>query len=252
MPNPRIKYIAFTLAFGLFLLVSISFVDKNYGDQTCRSIVVNIDNQYENYFVNEKDVVNMLTAGGKMFVGVRMNELDLKQIETRLKEHKFVRNAEAYKDLKGNLIINIDQSRPVARMVGKKLHDRYISAYGDVLPVSKTFTARVMLVSGPWADNPDLHDLGTTPSGRGMLELIGFINEDPFWKSQIAEIYVNKDNEVTFYTQVSKQRIEFGKPENIETKFRKLKIFYKEILPAKGWNTYERVSLKYNNQIVCE
>jgi cell division protein FtsQ len=150
------------------------------------------------------------------------------------------------------LIINIDQSRPVARMVGKKLHDRYISAYGDVLPVSKNFTARVMLVSGPWTDNPDLLNLGTTPSGRSMLELIGFIIDDPFWKSQIAEIYVDKKDEITFYTQVSKQCIEFGKPENIELKFKKLRIFYKEILPAKGWNTYERVSLKYTNQIVCE
>ena len=85
-----------------------------------------------------------------------------------------------------------------------------------------------------------------------MLGLIHYINEHPFWKSQIAEMYVNKKGEVTFYTQISKQRVEFGKPENIEAKFKKLKIFYKEILPAKGWNNYEKVSLKYNNQIVCE
>jgi cell division protein FtsQ len=35
--------------------------------------------------------------------------------------------------------------------------------------------------------------------------------------------------------------IDFGKPVDIEEKFRNLKIFYKEILPTKGWNSYESV-----------
>ena len=46
--------------------------------------------------------------------------------------------------------------------------------------------------------------------------------------------------------------IEFGKAEQIEEKFSKLAIFYQKILPFKGWNTYNRVNLKYFNQIDCE
>jgi len=252
MHNLNIKHIALALTTILFLLVSIGFVDKYQGDLTCRSIVVNIDNQFENYFVNEKDVVNLLTSGGNMIVGARMDELELQQIESRLEDHKFVRNAEAYKDLKGNLIINIDQSRPVARMMGKKMPDRYISARGEVLPTSRSFTTRVMLITGPWPDNPGLLNMNDTETGKAVLRLIKYINDDPFWKSQIAEMYIEKHGEVTIYTQVSKQRVEFGQPENIENKFRKLKIFYKKILPTKGWNSYKKVNIKYNNQIVCE
>lgn len=252
MHNLNIKNTALGLTASLFILVSIGFVDKYQGNRTCRGIVVNIDNQFENYFVNEKDVVNLLTSGGKMIVGARMNELELRQIESRLENHKFIQNAEAYKDLKGNLIINIDQSRPVARIMGKKMPDRYISARGKVLPTSRSFTTRVMLITGPWPDNPQLHNMNDTETGQALMNLIRHINDTPFWKSQIAEMYINKHGEVTFYTQVSKQRVEFGKAENIENKFRKLKIFYKKILPAKGWNNYEKVSIKYNNQIVCE
>ena len=29
-------------------------------------------------------------------------------------------------------------------------------------------------------------------------------------------------------------------------------LFYKVILPTKGWNYYESVNLKYKNQIVCD
>jgi len=40
--------------------------------------------------------------------------------------------------------------------------------------------------------------------------------------------------------------------ETIEEKFRKLMVFYKEILPQKGWTRYERVNLKYEGQVVAE
>ena len=54
------------------------------------------------------------------------------------------------------------------------------------------------------------------------------------------------------FPQVGGQLIEFGKPENLESKFKKLMIFYKEILPKHGWNAYERVNLEYEGQIIAE
>jgi cell division protein FtsQ len=46
--------------------------------------------------------------------------------------------------------------------------------------------------------------------------------------------------------------VQFGKPEDFESKFTKLMIFYKEILPQRGWTRYERVNLEYDGQIVAE
>jgi cell division protein FtsQ len=57
---------------------------------------------------------------------------------------------------------------------------------------------------------------------------------------------------VTLYPQMGKQIIEFGMATDIESKFRKLKIFYKKILPVKGWNRYSKISLAYQDQIICE
>ena len=31
-----------------------------------------------------------------------------------------------------------------------------------------------------------------------------------------------------------------------------IKIFYKKILPYKGWNSYESVSVKFKGQIICK
>ncbi len=231
----------------------IGFIEKKQGRRICKAIEVNIDNQYKNYFINESDVIEIITErGGKKIIGKPFNELNLKEMELALKEDKFVEDAEVYKDLSGNLIISIDQSRPIARLLSKKMSDRYISENGDVLPLSKRYTPRVVLIDGAFADNSRLYHLYETELGRQVMDLLKFIEKDKFWKAQIAQMRIDRKGNIKMYTQVSKQVVDFGKPVEIEEKFRKLKIFYKKILPAKGWNSYNRVSIKFKNQIICE
>ncbi len=92
----------------------------------------------------------------------------------------------------------------------------------------------------------------TTEEGKPYIELIKYIDEDKFWKAQIAQISVDKKGEMTMYTQVGGEVIVFGKPEEIEVKFKKLTAYYKEVIPVKGFNRYKTVNLKFKDQIVCE
>ncbi len=237
----------------VFLFGSIGLVEKEAGERTCTSIEVNIDNQFENYFINESDIIDILTNRGEnRIVGVNFSELNLKSLEEELYKNKFIKKAEVFKDLTGSLMVNIDQSRPIARLMSNKMSDRYISNRGEVLPLSKRYTARVMLIGGSYADQAKLYDLYETEYGKNLMNMLHFIDQDKFWKAQVAQLTINGKGNIQIHTQVSKQIIEFGKPEDIEKKFRNLKIFYKEILPAKGWNSYDRVSVKFKNQIVCE
>jgi len=237
----------------VFLFGSIGLVEKEAGERTCTSIEVNIDNQFENYFINESDIIDIITNRGEnRIIGVNFSELNLKSLEEELYKNKFIKKAEVFKDLTGSLMVNIDQSRPIARLMSSKMSDRYISNGGEVLPLSKRYTARVMLIDGAYADQAKLYDLYKTEYGKNLMEMLHFIDQDKFWKAQVAQLTINSKGNIQIHTQVSKQIIEFGKPEDIEKKFRNLKIFYKEILPAKGWNSYERVSVKFKNQIVCE
>ena len=240
---------------GLLILLfgSIGLVEKQYGSRICTSINIAIDNQFENYFISESDIIDLITEGGeRRIVGESLDNLQLKLIENQLLETKFIQNAEVFKDLEGNLIIDVNQSRPIARLISRKMNDRYISNRGDVLPLSRRYTARVLIIDGPYADNAKLYNLNESEYNRKLMSLLSFVEGNPFWKAQIAQMTIDRKGNIKMYTQVSKQEIEFGKPENIERKFMKLKIFYKEILPAKGWNNYERVSVKYKDQIVCE
>ena len=121
------------------------------------------------------------------------------------------------------------------------------------MPVSDQFTSRVILISGSYVKQIlDQNKLGATESGVQLMELINTIREDEFWNAQIAQLDIDSKMRITIYPQVGDERIEFGKPENVETKLKKLMIFYKEILPRMGWNKYDRVNLEYEGQIVAE
>ena len=63
---------------------------------------------------------------------------------------------------------------------------------------------------------------------------------------------INANGEITIYPQVTGQIVEFGTPDGYEDKLRKLMVFYKEVLPQKGWTRYEKVNLKYEGQVIAQ
>jgi cell division protein FtsQ len=42
-----------------------------------------------------------------------------------------------------------------------------------------------------------------------------------------------------------------GSVDALESKFKRLQLFYTKALPLAGWDTYSSLNLKYTNQIIC-
>jgi len=252
--NRKIKNSAGWLLTAVLIFVSIGFADKKQDYRFNGNIIIKITNQFNNYFIDENDLLAIIYSEGlDPEQEIITHDPDLRDIEKRLEAERFISDAQIYRDLMGNLVVVAAQRRPIARIIRPDAPDAYIGEEGAVLPVSDKFTSRVMLVSGEFTDHlVKTASLASDEQNRPYFDLIRFINADPFWKAQISQIEIAGDGKINMYPQVTKQVIEFGIPEDIEIKFRKLNVFYKKILPFKGWNYYHRVSLEYKDQIVCE
>ncbi len=238
--------------FSACVLGAIGFAERSETGDVCLDIIVKISNQYENYFVDDQDVIQLITNNSQRMVkGVHFSELDLKDMENRLQEEYFIGDAEIYKDLKGNLLVHVDLQRPMARIIRTDGPHAYVAEDGTILPVSEKFTARTVLLSGNVKELLK-EPLWKTEEGEKLYALLQYIYQDPFWKAQIAQVEIKSDMDIILYPQVTRQKIEFGQPEELEDKFKKLKIFYEKILPAKGWNAYTRVNVQYKDQIIAE
>lgn len=230
----------------------IAFAERKQGGSVCKNISVEINNLNENHFLDEVDVLQLVEGSGETIKGIGINRINLKQIEKKLKYDKHILDAELFGDLKGNLIVNVELRRPIARIVQKDAPDAYIAEDGVIMPVSEKYTSRVVLISGYVKALLESEDLNKTEEGKQLMEMIEYVNADRFWSAQVAQLDIERDGKINIFPQVTGQRVEFGRAENIETKFKKLMIFYKEILPTRGWTKYERVNLEYEGQVIAE
>ena len=230
----------------------IAFSERKQGGSVCKNISVELDNLNENHFLDEADILQLVEGSGQPVKGIGIDRINLKDIEKKLKFDKHILNAELFGDLKGNLIVNVELRRPIARVVQNDAPDAYIAEDGVIMPVSEKYTSRVVLVSGYVKGLLESQDLNKSEEGKQLLEMIEYISADKFWKAQVAQLDLDKTGKIIIFPQVTGQRVEFGKPENVEAKFKKLMVFYKEILPTRGWTRYERVNLEYEGQVVAE
>jgi cell division protein FtsQ len=231
----------------------IAFTEGRQEGLVVGDVRVRMDNINENHFLDERDILSLMDFDQVAMKGARFSEVNMREVERKIRRQPFVQDAQLYSDLKGNIIVRTSLRRPIARIVRNDGPDGYIAEDGTIMPVSDKFTSRVVLVSGSYV--PTLlrqKSIGQTEEGQMLMHVIETIRDDEFWSAQIAQLNIDRKMHITMLPQVGNEQIEFGKPDRVEQKFHKLMIFYKEILPRMGWNKYSRVNLEYAGQIVAE
>jgi cell division protein FtsQ len=235
------------------LFFFVAFTERKLGSLSVNEVIIKVENVQDNHFKDEQDILNLIRLDRENLKGAELSRLNLKEIEARLKSDRFIQDADLYSDIKGNLIVKAILRRPIARIIRNDGPDAYIAEDGTIMPVSTRFTARVLLIGGTNVQAMLLKEnIASDDEGRQLLQLLTRISGDSFWRAQIAQININGKNRLTMLPQVGAQTIEFGTAENMEEKLKKLKIFYKEILPQMGWSRYHRVNVEYNGQLVAE
>ena len=227
----------------LFIVVIVIFSFKN-NSNPIKEIVVNSENK----FLDRYQIESLITE--KMDKDSIIKNVNI--IEKNILANPFVKEIKLYQDLSNKLIVDLVQYQPIARLVSENKKDFYIDLHGNIFPTSTKFSERVLLIHTADNINFDLKNINSTDYGKKIFTMINYIINDIFLSKIISEIDINYNKNIIIYPQVSKQKIIFGYPEKIDVKFDKLMLFYKKILPAKGWNTYKSVNLKFKNQIICD
>ena len=252
--NTKIKTLIQVAISMVVLMDLFGFANNHQDNMRVKKSEVFVKQSYDNYFIDEKDVMALMTRDGKeVLEDEAFKKLSFKEMERRIKANLFVEDVEVYRDVKGTLYAKVKQRLPIARIARSWGKDFYLDAKGNVFPISEKFTARVLVVDGPYMNRLLSKGFKKEETNKPYLEFIKRIVKDPFLSAQIHQISVDQLGRIDMYQQVGAQVIEFGYPdETMDLKFKKLKIFYDKILPSKGWNAYKRVNLNFDKQIVCE
>lgn len=242
---------------GIYALIIVSiitlifYINNNKSSKRCEGLLINIENNNEQYLVTKSDIEQQITKFGQEPIeGKVLEEINLNDIEKRVLNCPQIKTCEVYTDTKGMLIVNTVPYVPIARILpmnGSK--SKYIDFEGNGFPISTYHSPRVLILSGAFFNKY------TSLKSKDKSELLSFINlivEDEFWKAQIHQINVDEHKEIVMIPLLGNHIIEIGKVEKIDKKLEKLMIFYKQILPEKNWESFKKISVKFANQIVCE
>mgnify|MGYP001189970802 FL=1 len=236
---------------SLILISLISFRALRLSERKVSGIDIEIMNNQDFYLIDQFEIQALLDKEQSVVLGTNFDQVDIKLLERQVEENPFVAEIDIFMSVTGVLGAKVSQAQPIGRLMSSSGPDQYIDVTGKLLPMNADYTARVPLIS--FAEYPQWEsNLGENDLGKQLMEFLIFINKDELWKAQIAQLAVSEENELTLWPQMTKQLILFGPADEIEEKFKKLKLFYKEVLPKKGWNTYSSINLKYKNQIVCK
>ncbi|MBL6962704.1 MAG: hypothetical protein ISR55_02680 [Bacteroidetes bacterium] len=243
------KQVKIYLVFSLFivvLFVFVSFAEKSAREQVCHEVSIRIYPENDNRFLDQEDITNnLMTSSGRPLKGLNLSEINTKELETGLIRNQFVENAEVYFDLAGNLYIDVFHRKPVLRIMSSSGQNYYIDKDGVHMPLSSKHTVRILIATG-FIEKASRN----TNFEHQLFKLADFIKRDKFLDALIGQIHIKYDGEVVLVPKIEDFTIEFGTLDHMEMKFKKLKIFYKRILPFEGWNKYNKVDLRFSNQIV--
>jgi len=84
-----------------------------------------------------------------------------------------------------------------------------------------------------------------------ILAVATFLDRNPEYAALIDQIHAETDGDIMMVPKVGNHVIDLGSADNLDTKFANLLTFYRKGMPRAGWDTYSKLSLKFDGQVVC-
>ncbi len=190
-------------------------------------------------FITDATVSKLLIQNQEHVTEQSKDIIDLNELEEALNSNAMIKKAEVFMSVNGELFTEIEQKRPIARVSSEASY--YIDDEGSFMPLSNNFTARVPLVTG----NINKNKLNT------VFQFAKAVDEDEFLKKYVIEIRQNNDNTIDFKIRKSDFIVHVGTLEKLGKKINNFKAFYQKAYKDKILNSYSRVSLKFDKQVIC-
>ena len=220
----------------IIFIIMVSFSFKKMDTMNCITQNINIENTD---FITEYLVIDFLKEKSLFPENLTFSNISFQKIESSLDNHDHIDKVKVYCDILGNIQIDIIPKEPIIRVINGD-DSFYLDDKGEYMKTSSFYTARLPVVSGD-IDNIDQEDL---------FVISNYIYNDNFLKKYIVQIEILDDRLFLFTRSGNVKRIEFGRIENIEDKFKKLRKYFEHMRFYD--RDYDTINLEYRDQILCK
>lgn len=191
-------------------------------------------------------------AFGYEFESRSVRTVEIDRLERVLEKDPLVEDAEVYLDSRDFVRVSVTQKEPVIRIIDKDGWNYYLDKTGKRMPLSKHFTARVVVATGSIPEYVSDYLLRERHLLRHLFLLSQDLRNDAFLNAMIGQIFVSSNGDFILAPMIGDQKIVFGKYEDAPDKIKNLKIFYREAMPYEGWRKYRSIDVRFRGQVICK
>lgn len=212
-------------------------------DEVCSSIDVEVLNAEKTTFVTPDGIKKEIARLGFKPVGQPVDHINTDAIESKLKKSEYLESVDCAVAANGHLVVRVKQIVPLMRVFDSNCDTPYyLNRYGKRMMATSHFHADVPIVQGAFTSK--------FPASR-LLPLIEYAQGDSLLNSLITMVSVRDSNNIFIVPAIYGHVVNLGDLSNLNNKFDKLRAFYRCVLPSKGYEYYDTISVKWSYQIAA-
>lgn len=234
------RYILLAVLTAL-LLWGVFWARGKAGDEVCRHVVVNIINDDSAVFVTSHGILEELKSAHIQLTGRPMWQINSDKIERLLSRSQYLERVDCIKAQDGYFVIQVKQLVPVMRVFDGD-DSYYVNRDGKRMDASSNYFSDVPVVVGHFTKNY---------SPVKLLPMIEYVQRDSVLNSLVTMYNFQGPQDIFIVPCFYGHIVNMGNVDNFKSKFRKLLLFYRKVMPVRGWNTYDTILVKWAHQIVA-
>lgn len=211
--------------------------DKNL----CKGIDIQIVEGHSTDSVTRKGVLAEIEKYPKKLVGARMAAVNTKSLENYLKSFPQFEDVVCSFTTTGQLNVKVTPMVPELRVFEENA-SYYVNKDGKRMNSKASFFVDVPVVSGKFNDKFKPSDI---------FPVTRFIATDPMLSHLIGMVHAEDADNIILIPRIHGHVINFGDTNRLVEKKNALRALYRKVLPYKGWEEYDTISVKFRGQVVA-
>lgn len=225
-----------------YIVIMLPVANRAERNDTFTGLEIRLEDNGHAEFLTSRDVNDLLGDLQSKIDTLKRRNVNTLELERALDACNRVENADCVILNDGTLRVTVDPLDPVAR-VFDKTGSVYVNAKGKRVPAHPSYHVDVpVVITEGQADSAMVQKL---------LPILRAVKNNPRADALVSSLRIDKRGDIIIIPNVVGHVINFGDTTLIDNKLDRLHVFYRDVMPAKGWDAYDTISVKWNGRIVA-
>lgn len=224
-----------------YIAVAAVWARHEAAHDTCRAIDITVEGTPGLDTIVRHGIEIELKKYPRKLIGTQLAQLNTVDLQQYLDRHNNFESVDCMISAGGHLKIHVVPLVPIMRVFsGNKSY--YINRAGKFIESHADYYTDVPIVRG---------NFSKSFQPTAVIPLVKMISENPDLRDLTGMIEARDSRNLLLIPRIQGQVINMGDTSRLEEKHRMLTQFYRKVMPYKGWNEYDTISVKYRGQVVA-